>query len=272
MLAVATQVTATVSTESPELSTLPLPLTTRQSSPTGWVRTVTAYTPSSLTRVAKAKLPLPVKLRLSLPLSCSVRLRPAPRPLSEPPIVAWSVPPQAASRAARAATPRPALTRHLRPALVARTAAAARTRPAQQQGGQQRGRRRTGGPRRRREQLRQAVDRIDADLLDVVDQGDHVASVHALEIVGPDMEVLPAAAQAKPREQAAGDGEQRQYAERPKQLVEDAAALLKRCVLVDRADQPRERLVGRGLAGGGIGKGRPRLHRSTGRTRIVRRK
>src|ERR1035438_6516998 len=82
--------------------------------------------PSPAMVVAKPKLALLVSVRLSPPLFCKVTLRPAPSPLSEPPIVAASPPPQpdTPSNASAQSRHEPPLNRIIRLPLDGGTAAA----------------------------------------------------------------------------------------------------------------------------------------------------
>src|ERR1019366_1884763 len=164
--------------------------------------------------VAKLKLPLFVSVRLSSLLFCKVTLRPELSPLSEPPIVALSPPPQPETPRIVSAPTRhgPAVDRiihiHILPrrnrprAILSRRSVsdlAIARRPAStgpgaphEQGHEQCRRGRTGHERRCCKHLRQAVDGLDADLLHVVDEGDDVARTYVPHVLGPDAEVFPA--------------------------------------------------------------------------------
>jgi hypothetical protein len=65
---------------------------------------------------------------------------------------------------------------------------------------------------------------LDADLLHVIDQCPEVAGPHVLHIVELHLHVLPMAAQPDLGEDPAGDGRQRQQAERPHQALQQVPA------------------------------------------------
>ena len=70
----------------------------------------------------------------------------------------------------------------------------ARPTAAHQQGHQQHGCGRTRNPGRSRDDLCQTVDRLHADLLHIVSQRQHLEAVHVLDVIGSQVQVLPAVA------------------------------------------------------------------------------